>query len=123
MTFLGGTGSLGEITDVSISNAISGDNLQYDGTGWVPVSQADLGSLALRVFNLELEQASLPTNNDLSILSQSLTSRFNVLTTNDGTQDSTIGKLVQGFASIKKTLNDLDGLFVAHTGISGAHAL
>ena len=123
MTFLGGTGNLGEILDVSIDNAVSGDNLQYDGTGWVPVSLADYDDIALRVFNLELQQSVLPTNNDLSILSQSLTSRFNMLDTSDTQQDSTIDKLVQGFASLKKTINDLDNLFVAHTGLSGAHDL
>jgi hypothetical protein len=115
------TGYLGDLNDVSVLGAVSGDVLTYDGTGWFPDTPPDWNNLATRVLNLEIQQATLPSTTDINNLSQLVTSRFNTVTTSNDQQDETIDLLAQGFASIKKSLNDLDALFIGHTGLSGAH--
>jgi len=124
MTFIV-TGYLGELLDVSTGDgASSGDFLYFDGHDWIPqTADAAITNLANRVTNLEIYQSVLPTQTDLSNFTQSIMSRFNVLDSSNDSQETTLGKLVQGFASIKKTLNDLETVFIAHTGVSGAHDL
>lgn len=115
---------LGEILDVTTGNgASSGEYLRFNGHDWEPYDASSIDNLAERVFNLELEQALRPTNADVSAAMSSLSNRFNNLNASDSAQTETLNKLVQGFASIKKSLNDLNNLYTAHTGVSGAHDL
>jgi hypothetical protein len=126
MPFINGqTGYLGELLDVNTGDgATSGQFLFYDGDEWVPnTADEAISNLSTRVLNLEIQQSVLPTQTDISNFTQSIMSRFNILDSSNDSQQDTIDKLVQGFSSLKKTINDLETAFIAHTGVSGAHDL
>lgn len=115
---------LGDSLDVTTGGgAKSGEYLKWNGQQWVPSDTSSFNNLSERVFNLEIEQALRPTNQDINIAVGSVSARFNTLKASNDAQQDTIDLLVRGFASIKKSFNDLDNLFATHTGVSGAHNL
>ena len=124
MTFLGGTGNLYELTDVSTgaAQAVQGDYLIRDAQGlWAPTGQTSVAALDARIFTLETRMLQLPNASDISNMSRSLSSRFNVLSESDFAQQEQIDEIISAFAGLNSAIVDLELAFVAHTGATGQH--
>jgi uncharacterized coiled-coil protein SlyX len=74
-----------------------------------------------RISRLEVQQLLQPTSNELRTLSQTITAQWNSISNSDTSQDDKLTLLTQGFSALKGSLNDLDALFVAHTGNATVH--
>jgi hypothetical protein len=141
-----------DLSDITISSGVtSGDVMTYDGNEWVniPVISIDvtdglvrgdylvwdptvgafrntgdlpeISDLETRVLRLEVQQTLLATREDISNLGQTVMTKFNTISASDDTQEEKLDILIAGFTSLKNSINDLETLFYAHTGLSGAH--